>query len=203
MGKKRIQLIMIKNINATLKNAKAAVNQLKEGNIIVYPTDTLYGFGVDASNETAIIKLNKLKERAQPLSILLSNINEIDKYAELNDYSRTKIFNLLPGPYTVLLKSKNNPKISKLVQAGSNLIGIRVINLDFCNEIIQGLGNPIITTSVNRHKMPSLSSIKEINKEFPDINIYYTHDSIKSSGSTIIDFTLKEEKVIRLGEGNY
>lgn len=203
MGKKRIQLIMIKNINATLKNAKAAVNQLKEGNIIVYPTDTLYGFGVDASNETAIIKLNKLKERAQPLSILLSNINEIDKYAELNDYSRTKIFNLLPGPYTVLLKSKNNPKISKLVQAGSNLIGIRVINLDFCNEIIQGLGNPIITTSVNRHKMPSLSSIKEINKEFPDINIYYTHDSIKSSGSTIIDFSLKEEKVIRLGEGNY
>ena len=120
---------MIKNISATLKNAKAAVNQLKEGNIIVYPTDTLYGFGVDASNETAIIKLNKLKERAQPLSILLSNINEIDKYALLNDYSRKKIFNLLPGPYTVLLKSKNNPKISKLVQAGSNLIGIRVINL--------------------------------------------------------------------------
>ena len=194
---------MIKNISATSKNVKAAVNQLKEGNIIVYPTDTLYGFGVDASNETAIIKLNKLKERAQPLSILLSNINEIDKYAELNDYSRTKIFNLLPGPYTVLLKSKNNPKISKLAQAGSNLIGIRVITLDFCNEIIQRLGSPIITTSVNRHKMPSLSSIKEINKEFPDINIYYTHDSIKSSGSTIIDFSLKEEKVIRLGEGDY
>lgn len=194
---------MIKNISATSKNAKAAVNQLKEGNIIVYPTDTLYGFGVDASNENAIIKLNKLKERAQPLSILLSNINEIDKYAELNDYSRTKIFNLLPGPYTVLLKSKNNPKISKLVQSGSNLIGIRVINLDFCNEIIQRLGNPIITTSVNRHKMPSLSSIKEINKEFPDINIYSTDDSIKSSGSTIIDFSLKKEKVIRLGEGDY
>ncbi len=194
---------MIKNISATSKNVKSAVNQLKKGNIIVYPTDTLYGFGVDASNETAIIKLNKLKERAQPLSILLSNINEIDKYAELNDYSRTKIFNLLPGPYTVLLKSKNNPKISKLVQAGSNLIGIRVINLDFCNEIIQRLENPIITTSVNRHKMPSLSSIKEINKEFPHINIYYTHDSIKSSGSTIIDFSLKEEKVIRLGEGDY
>ena len=53
---------MIKNISATSKNVKAAVNQLKEGNIIVYPTDTLYGFGVDASNETAIIKLNKLKE---------------------------------------------------------------------------------------------------------------------------------------------
>ena len=50
---------MIKNISATSKNVKAAVNQLKEGNIIVYPTDTLYGFGVDASNETAIIKLNK------------------------------------------------------------------------------------------------------------------------------------------------
>ena len=194
---------MIKKIRAISKNIKSAVNELKEGNIIVYPTDTLYGFGVDASNETTIIKLNKLKERAQPLSILLSDVNEIDEYAELNDYSRTKIFNLLPGPYTVLLKSKNNPKISKLVQAGSHLIGIRVINLDFCNGIIQRLGNPIITTSVNRHKMPSLSSIKEINNEFPDINIYYTDDSIKSSGSTIIDFSLKKEKVIRLGEGDY
>ena len=124
-------------------------------------------------------------------------------YADLDDFSRTKIFNLLPGPYTVLLKSKNNPNISKLVQAGSHLIGIRVINLDFCNEVIQRLGNPIITTSVNRHKMPSLSSIKEIKKEFPDIDIFYTQDSIKSSGSTIIDFSLKKEKVIRLGEGDF
>ena len=125
------------------------------------------------------------------------------KRQDLDDCSRTKIFNLLPGPYTVLLKSKNNPKISKLVQSGSHLIGIRVINLDFCNEVIQRLGNPIITTSVNRHKMPSLSSIKEIKKEFPDIDIFYTQDSIKSSGSTIIDFSLKKEKVIRLGEGDY
>ena len=194
---------MIKMFSATSKNIKNAVNQLKSGNIIVYPTDTLYGFGVDASNESAIINLNRLKERAQPLSILLSNINEIDKYADLDDFSRTKIFNLLPGPYTVLLKSKNNPKISKLVQAGSHLIGIRVINLDFCNEVIQRLGNPIITTSVNRHKMPSLNSIKEIKKEFPDIDIFYTQDSIKSSGSTIIDFSLKKEKVIRLGEGDF
>ena len=194
---------MIKMFSATSKNIKNAVNQLKSGNIIVYPTDTLYGFGVDASNESAIINLNRLKERAQPLSILLSNVNEIDKYADLDDFSRTKIFNLLPGPYTVLLKSKNNPKISKLVQAGSHLIGIRVINLDFCNEIIQRLGNPIITTSVNRHKMPSLNSIKEIKKEFPDIDIFYTQDSIKSSGSTIIDFSLKKEKVIRLGEGDF
>ena len=194
---------MIKMFSATSKNIKNAVNQLKSGNIIVYPTDTLYGFGVDASNESAIINLNRLKERAQPLSILLSNVNEIDKYADLDDFSRTKIFNLLPGPYTVLLKSKNNPKISKLVQAGSHLIGIRVINLDFCNEVIQRLGNPIITTSVNRHKMPSLNSIKEIKKEFPDIDIFYTQDSIKSSGSTIIDFSLKKEKVIRLGEGDF
>ena len=194
---------MIKMFSATSKNIKNAVNQLKSGNIIVYPTDTLYGFGVDASNESAIINLNRLKERVQPLSILLSNVNEIDKYADLDDFSRTKIFNLLPGPYTVLLKSKNNPKISKLVQAGSHLIGIRVINLDFCNEVIQRLGNPIITTSVNRHKMPSLNSIKEIKKEFPDIDIFYTQDSIKSSGSTIIDFSLKKEKVIRLGEGDF
>ena len=194
---------MIKKFSAISKNIKTAVNQLKKGNIIVYPTDTLYGFGVDASNETAIIKLNKLKERIQPLSILLPNINEIDEFAEINDNSRKKIFNLLPGPYTALLKSKDNPKISKIVQAGSTLIGIRIINLDFCNEMIEELGNPIVTTSVNRHKMPSLSSIKEIEKEFPDIPIFYTQDNIKSSGSTIIDFSLDKEKVIRFGEGDY
>ena len=107
---------------ASINNVDIAVEALKAGEIIVYPTDTLYGFGVDASNDHAIKKLNKLKNRSLPLSIMISKIDDITKYGYLSDIANNQISKILPGPYTILLKSRNNIKISNLVQAGSELI---------------------------------------------------------------------------------
>ena len=133
-----------KILKANSKNLEQALRVLESGNIIIYPTDTLYGFGVDASNEKAINKLNKLKNRIQPLSILLSSVDEINKYGVIDNVVIKKISGLLPGPYTLLIKSKRNHNISDLVQGGSHLIGLRVINMDFCNDLISKLGKPIV-----------------------------------------------------------
>jgi len=194
---------MTKKIKANTKNIGKAVDELKSGNIIIYPTDTLYGFGVDASNEKAINKLNKLKNRIQPLSILLSNINQITKYGEIDNIFINKISKLLPGPYTILLKSKKNQTISPLVQGESNLIGIRVVDVPFCNNLIYKLDRPIVTTSVNKHGMPSLGSIEEMQRIFPSIPIFYTKNNITPNESTIIDFSQNPEKIIRMGKGKY
>ena len=75
---------------ASLKNVGKAVEILKSGGIIIYPTDTLYGFGVDASNKEGINTLNKLKNRIQPLSVLLDNKNEIDNYGIVNSNAKKK-----------------------------------------------------------------------------------------------------------------
>ena len=185
------------------KNIRIASEAILNGGIIIYPTDTLYGFGVDASNEKAINKLNKLKNRIQPLSILLSSVDEINKYGVIDDVIIKKISGLLPGPYTLLIKSKRNHNISDLVQGGSHLIGLRVINMNFCNDLISKLGKPIVTTSVNKHGTPPITNIEEMQKIFPSIPIFYNKKNLISNGSTIIDFSQTPEKVIRMGEGKY
>jgi len=188
---------------ASINNVTIALEVLKAGEIIVYPTDTLYGFGVDASNDSAIKKLNKLKNRSLPLSIMISKIDDIAKYGYISDSANKQISKILPGPYTILLKSKNNKKISSLVQAGSKLIGMRFVNIDFCNKLIDELGSPIITTSINKHGMESMSNIDEIINAFPSIKTFYDKKNLISKGSTIIDFSTMPEKVIRIGEGEY
>ena len=100
-------------VKANNKNIDDAVSLISKGNIIVYPTDTLYGFGVDATNNIAIIKLNKLKKRIQPLSIIIDEIISIKDYAIINTKIINYLKNILPGPFTILLKKKKS--IMKLI----------------------------------------------------------------------------------------
>ncbi len=93
----------------------------------MYPTDTLYGFGVDATNSDAIQRLNRLKGRVQPLSIILESIDQMHNYAEFEGDIQNEISSFLPGQYTVLLPARQN-KLSPLVQNGSPKIGIRIPN---------------------------------------------------------------------------
>ena len=91
-----------------------ALEQLRKGNIIIYPTDTIYGFGVDATNSLSIKKLNILKGRQTPLSIMINNIKSIEKYAFLDQKQSLSISKILPGPYTILLKARKSILSKKL-----------------------------------------------------------------------------------------
>jgi len=188
---------------ATIDNVDIASNAILNNQIIIYPTDTLYSFGADATSPKALTALNKIKNRAMPLSILLSNINDIKNYGSINDEIIQKIEPLLPGPYTILLKSKNNSIISNLVQAGSNKIGIRIIDNHFCNALINRIQRPLITTSVNSHGNLPLTEVDKIQNQFKNYPLFYDKKKLISKGSTIIDFTVFPEKIIRNGEGKY
>jgi len=179
---------------------KNALEQLRKGNINIYATDTIYSFGVDATNSSAITKLNILKGRESPLSIMIDNINSIKKYAFLNQKQKLTISKILPGPFTVLLNARKTT-LSKFVQQNSKKIGIRIPKNDFCLKLVSEHNNPIITTSVNKHGKKSINDINLIEKIFFDINIYEDNINKNSKGSTIIDFTEAPYKVIRIGEG--
>ena len=186
---------------ANLENINKAVDAIKDGEVIIYPTDTLYSFGVDASNNNAIKKLNKIKKRQAPLSILLESIYDIKKFAFINDKIFEKIKVILPGTFTILLESKQNPHISKLVQLNSNLIGIRITDNPFCNKLINTLQCPIITTSVNIHGEKPLIDIKIMKQKFKDIKIFEDKRKLDSKGSTILDLSNDDIKIVRQGEG--
>jgi len=180
----------------------SAIKTLDTGNILIYPTDTLYGLGADATNTSAIEKINKLKKRKTPLSIMVSSLNEIEKYAIINSDIKKELKTIFPGPFTALLQSKKTD-LSYLVQNQSDKIGIRIPNHPFCLDLLNEYKKPIITTSVNTHGEKPLNSINEIEKKFSKINIYYQNNNLDSKGSTIIDFTKKPPVIIRIGDGNY
>jgi len=184
------------------KQINSAIKTLDTGNILIYPTDTLYGLGADATNTSAIEKINKLKKRKTPLSIMISSLNEIEKYAIINSNTKKELKKIFPGPFTALLQSKKT-NLSYLVQNQSDKIGIRIPNHPFCLDLLNEYKKPIITTSVNTHGEKPLNNIDEIEKKFSKINIYYQNNNLDSKGSTIIDFTKKPPILIRIGDGNY
>ena len=180
----------------------SAIKTLNSGNILIYPTDTLYGLGADATNSSAIEKINKLKQRKSPLSIMVASLKEINNYAVLDLKIMKQLEKIFPGPFTALLQSKKT-NLSHHVRNKSNKIGIRIPDNSFCLNLLKKYKKPIITTSVNVHGEKSLNEAEEIEKKFSKINIYYQNNNLDSKGSTIIDFTEKPPKLIRKGDGIY
>jgi len=187
---------------ATDQYIDLANDALKNGDIIVYPTDTLYGFGVDATNSDAIRKLNRLKGRVQPLSIVLESIQQIKEFALLEKEAEEDINKLLPGGYTVLLPTKKSD-LSPLVQSGSPNTGIRIPDHFFPIKLVKLLGKPIITTSINRHGNEALNDVTQVEIDFPNVDIFEDAEHRISKGSTIIDFSISPPKIIRDGDGPY
>ena len=187
---------------ATDQYIDLAHNALENGEVIVYPTDTLYGFGVDATNTDAIHRLNRLKGRILPLSIILESVEHMHDFAEFQDEIETEVNNLFPGAYTVLLPAESN-ELSPFVQNGSPNIGVRIPDHFFPVKLVKMLGKPIITTSINRHGNDPLNDVTQVEIDFPNVDIFEDSSHTPSKGSTIIDFSTSPPKVIRDGDGPY
>jgi tRNA threonylcarbamoyl adenosine modification protein (Sua5/YciO/YrdC/YwlC family) len=179
-----------------------AINSLNNGDVIVYPTDTLYGFGVDATNSYAIQNLNKLKGRSQPLSILLKNVSDVSTYAKITPEITAELESIFPGEYTILLPSINS-ELSPLVFNSSPLVGIRIPFHFFPLQLVELFGKPIITTSINRHGNEPLNDVTQVEVDFPNIDIFEDNDHTSSKGSTIIDMSQTPFSIVRQGDGKY
>ena len=177
-----------------------AIESILNGEIIIYPTDTLYGFGVDATDKEAIKKLNILKKRNQAYSIIVSSIDMLKTYCDFNLQLSNFIDKILPGPFTLILNKKNNI-LPNLLTNNLETIGIRIPDSKFIVDIINKINRPIVTTSVNIHHQKALNSISEIEREFSNINFFYSSLYKSSRGSTIINCTKNQYQIIRKGDG--
>ncbi|MCP9756953.1 threonylcarbamoyl-AMP synthase [Lacihabitans sp. CCS-44] len=125
------------------------VNCLKNGGVIIYPTDTVYSMGCDSSNVKAVERLCKLKNikpSQNKFSIVCSDLRDISTYAKVSNEAFRLMKSLLPGPFTFIMPSTGD--LPKILQTNRKTIGIRVPDHKVPNLIIQKLGHPIITTSV-------------------------------------------------------
>ena len=172
-----------------------ARNALKNGNIIIYPTDTVWGIGCDPFNQKSVDNLFKIKgKKEEGLSILINNKELISEYCLMTKKNNKIIKKLFPGPVTVILKSK--VKFAKGVARNGN-IAIRIPNNK--TSISLAKENPIITTSANMHGMDVVKDMNEAKEIFGNSCIYLNGEKPIGIESTIINLTGNIPKIVRIG----
>ncbi|MBF0275264.1 MAG: threonylcarbamoyl-AMP synthase [Nitrospinae bacterium] len=202
MAKKTSKCIEISPENPQKKRIESAVDCIKKGGIIIYPTDTVYGIGCSIEQKSAIeaIKLLKGKKDHQPFSFICSSIQEASKYAHFDTDIFRVMKRVLPGPYTFLLEaSKEAPRT---IMSKRKKVGIRIPNHNVPLEIVKQLGHPIITTSVNKSGEEHLTDPKEINDKFGHgVALILECGVIDNGQSTIVEWNDEGLNVIREGLG--
>jgi len=175
---------------------RKAIRLLKQGELIVYPTDTLYGLGADIFNEEAIKKVYEVKKRPfdLPLSIAIASVDEINEYAYMNEIAYKIAHEFLPGAITIILKKR---KVIPDIIAKEK-IGIRIPANEIALKIAKEL--PITATSANIHGKNPPKEIKEAKGQLGNkIALYIDGGKLPGKPSTIVDVSEGKIKVIREG----
>jgi len=128
-----------------------AVSILMRDGIVIYPTETLYGLGVDAFSDEAIMKVYEVKHRpvGMPISIAVSDFDMLAAVAHIEPWMETFIQTFLPGPITVVLESRNC--VPDVLTGGTGMIGIRLPAHPLARQLIERFDSPITATSANLH----------------------------------------------------
>lgn len=173
------------------------VSYLRNGGLILYPTDTIWGIGCDACNEVAIKKVFELKKRSldKKMVILVSDSEMLSHYVEKIHPKINAINDYHERPVTIIYENaKNLPEINI---DPSGTIAIRIVKDEFCQAMIRGLGAPIISTSANVSGEPFPDNFSEISTEIKNgvnyIVRYRQNDTTKNQPSVIVKLSEKEE----------
>ena len=200
-------LLRIYPENPNPKEIKKVVDCLKNGGVIIYPTDTVYGIGCDVNNKKAMERVCRIKGldlKKHNLSFVCYDLSHIAAFTKQLTTSTYKLMKkTLPGPYTFILEANNS--IPKLFKNSKKEIGIRIPDNNIPREIVKELGNPIATTSVKDKDM--------LTEYSTDPELIYEHfnklvDIVIDGGygeaipSTIVDCTNNTPEIIRKGKGD-
>ncbi len=160
----------MKIVKADAKSVNLALQYLKSGKAVVYPTDTAYGLGVDATNVAAVKRLYKIKGRSfrKPMHVIVSGFQMAKKYAKFDKTAERMFKKFMPGPLTLILdfRFKILDLGMKLLSAGTETIGVRMPDNRIALSLVKKLGKPITTTSANLAGGQTPYSVEESLKQF-------------------------------------
>ncbi|MDG2330570.1 MAG: L-threonylcarbamoyladenylate synthase [Flavobacteriales bacterium] len=165
-----------------------AIKVLRNGGVILYPTDTIWGLGCDATNEEAVLKLLKIKQRSdsKSLIILLDQDHKINRIAKDIPDAAWDIIDHAQKPTTIVLDGAYNLAPSVIAADGS--VGIRICKMEFCQQLINKLNKPLVSTSANYSGCPSPINFSNVDSTIKkqvdfviDLPKYYQSKGIASS----------------------
>ena len=196
-------MLFIHSQNPQMRLIRKAVDILRQGGIIIYPTDTVYGLGCDLSSKKGIERIYELKRRnrKQPLSFICSDLKHISQYAKVTDYAYKTMKRLLPGPYTFILEASR--LVPKIILPKRSTTGIRVPDNQICLNLIKELGQPIISTSVKTTEGEDLGDPHVIEERFGRmVDLIIDGGIIIPEPSSVISLVDDNIEIIRNGKGD-
>jgi tRNA threonylcarbamoyl adenosine modification protein (Sua5/YciO/YrdC/YwlC family) len=185
------------------KSLQPAIETLKEGGVIIYPTDTIYGMGCDIFASAAIDRIVEFKKRDpnKPFSFICQSLAQISEFAFVPNWAYRLMNRTLPGPYTYILEARRS-NIPKKMLGKRNTAGVRIPDNKVCQILAEALGRPILTSSVNIAGGEPLMDPAHFPSELEHkVDMMASMGPLISDASTIVDATGDEPVVIRLGAG--
>lgn len=200
------ELLSIHPENPEKRKIEQVVSMIRDGAVIIYPTDTIYGLGCDLFNKNAIDRLGKikgLKPKSFNLSFICSDMSQVSEYTRQIDTPTFKLLKKsLPGPFTFILESNRN--VPKILSINKKTVGIRIPANNITKMIVDLLGNPIVTTSIKDDDqiLEYTTDPEIIYEEYKNLVDVVIDGGIgKNVPSTIVDCTTTPFEIIRQGLG--
>ena len=192
--------------NYNKKDLLEAAQYIKEGKLVLFPTETVYGIGANGLDDNAVKKIFIAKNRAQdnPLILHISNIKMIDKFTkDLTELEKKLINDFFPGPLTIILKRKDN--VPNSVTAGLNTVGIRMPSNKIARDLIELAETPIAAPSANISGKPSGTNVQDIFEELNNKVDYILDGGDTKIGleSTVIKVIDNKIHILRPGKITY
>ena len=176
---------------------------LRQGGIVAYATDTVYGIGCDIMNKKSIEKIYQIKQRdkKKPFSFMCSDLKNISRYAKVSNYAYKTMRRLLPGPYTFILEGSR--EVPKMMLTPRKTAGIRVPDHALCLALVGELGNPILTTSATMSDGTVFEDASLIHDHFgARIDMVIDSGPVPGRPSSVISLIDDNPVVIRQGAGD-
>ncbi len=183
------------------RKIQRAVEVLRDGGVIAYPTDTVYGIGCDITQKRAVDRVYAIKRMKpdQPLAFICPDLGDLAKYALVDDRTYRLMRRLTPGPYCFILEASR--EVPRILQMKRKTVGIRVPHNEVALALVRALGNPIVSSTASREGEP-LNDPAEIDEAFPGLDLILDAGYGGLVPSTVIDVTGAEIVVVREGAGS-
>lgn len=180
-----------------------AVDIMRQGGVIIFPTDTVYAYGCDINDKRAIEKIYWIKQigRKKPLSFIFSDISEISAYVRnISDHAFKIMKKAFPGPYTLIFKATK--LVPKIAITNQKTIGVRIPNNNIALDLVRTLGRPIMCASVNTASGEYIVEPRDLEAIYRnEVDLVIDAGPKISEPSTVVDLTEGEPVIIREGKG--
>ena len=188
--------------NPQMRLIRRVVEVLRDGGVVAYPTDTVYGLGCDIFHKRAIKRIQQIKGKParKPFSFICPGLAELSRYARVTNYAYKTLRRLLPGPYTFILEGTR--EVPKIMLTRQKTVGIRVPDHPICLALVQELGHPIITTSAADQEGNAFRAAWEIEEALGSrLDLVIDGGPVPGEPSSVVSLVGDIPEVIRQGAG--